>query len=98
MNNTPLTTDIEITEFLIKELQLQEFAKKHLYPPKYTGICICLSTISLKGIVTQNKYCEYLSKYIFPFISEQEPFLFKPFLIPPRVEFLQNLLEDLKKT
>lgn len=92
-----LTNDIEITEFLIQEIQNPSLFKTNPFH-KYNGICPILSFIVFEGLITEHQEKYYINTYIKPKLSEKTIWLFPPFLIPPRVEFLQNLLKDLKKT
>lgn len=98
MNNSPLTTDIEITEFLIEEIQNPKLMDVRIL---YSGICQILSYMRYNGLITQKQRQSFFLSYIYPKLiikSEPFPYLFKQYLTKPRVEFLQNLLKDLKKT
>jgi|GEM_PF-4216230 len=93
-----LTSDIEITEFLIQQIQNPTLSSSNL---NYQGICQILSLMRFYGYITEKQKQLFISIYIEPKIvikSQYFPFLFQPRKVTPRVEFLQNLLEDLQKT
>jgi len=97
-----LTNDIEITEFLIQEIQNPTLL--YIYPFQhdkfqYSGICEILKKMSYNSIITLLQQYNFYTDYIQPNVFEHlEGYLFQPFQIAPRVEFLQNLLKDLQKT
>lgn len=90
-----LTNDIEITEFLIKEIQNPTLIDSfHIY----SGICTILFFMFFEHLITEQQKDYYINTYIKPKLSHSPIWLFPPCLIPPRLEFLQNLLKDLQKT
>lgn len=92
-----LTNDIEITEFLIQEIQNPTLLKTKSFH-RYSGICPIISFMFFDGLITEHQEEYYINTYIKPKLSDTSNWLFPSCLIPPRVEFLQNLLKDLKKT
>lgn len=102
MQHKKLTNDIEITEFLIQEIQNPTLL--YIYPFhhdkfQYSGICEILTQMNYNSIITVLQRINFYKDYIEPNVFEHlEGYLFIPFQIPPRVEFLQNLLKDLQKT
>lgn len=96
-----LNNDIEITEFLIQEIQNPTLLNL-LYciyrPSSYQGICEALIAMSFADLITFEQRINFFESYISPKLQNKKLWLFPSSLIHPRVEFLQNLLEDLKKT
>ena len=93
MHHKKLTSDIEITEFLIQEIQ-----NPNLQKGLYTGICDVLSRLFVYKIISKTQMDNFYQNYIENSLKKDSVFLFPIAQVRPRIEFLQNLLKDLQKT
>lgn len=93
MQPKKLTSDIEITEFLINEIRNPTLQKG-----LYTGICEILSRLFVYKLITKTQLDNFYQNYIENLLKKDCVFLFPIAQVKPRVKFLQNLLNQLKNT
>ncbi len=93
MNHKPLTTDKQITEFLIQEIEEKKYLEKQF--TNYFSICHILRNLFQRKMITLSTSHDYEKKFIHPYVNIDKPFLFPKGQIQPRIEFLKEILENL---